>query len=96
MARAAHVGIRVDQRRDTAMRPGGEVTKSEYAADLSFGLSEQCLREDLEEELVRYMRAAGEAPTVRAIAAAIARVIAEDHIAMAELLAQAGRRLTSS
>ena len=45
------------------------------AADLSFGLSEQRLREDLEEEFLRYMRAAGEAPTVRAIAAAIARVI---------------------
>ena len=63
------------------------------AADLSFGLSEQRLREDLEEEFLRYMRAAGEAPTVRAIAAAIARVIEEDHIAMADQLAQAGIRL---
>jgi len=69
------------------------VTKSEDAADLSFGLSEQRLRESLEEELVRYMRVQGEAPTVRAIAAAIARVIEEDHLKMADQLAQAGIRI---
>jgi hypothetical protein len=78
------------------MRPAGEVTRSESLADLSFGLSEQRLREYLEEGLVRYMRAEGEAPTIRAIAAAIARVIEEDHIAMADQLAQAGIRLKSS
>ena len=77
------------------MRPGGEVTTNEYAADLSFGLSEQRLREGLEEELVRYMRAGGEAPTIRAIAAAIARTIEQDHVTMAEQLARAGIRLSS-
>ena len=77
------------------MSPGGMATTDEYAADLSFGLSEQRLREGLEEELVRYMRAGGEAPTIRAIAAAIARIIEQDHITMAEQLARAGIRLSS-
>jgi hypothetical protein len=76
------------------MRGGGDVTPNEYGANLSFGLSEQRLRESLEEELVRYMRAEGEAPTIRAIAAAIARVIEEDHLAMADQLALAGVRLS--
>ncbi len=67
-----------------------KATTNEYAADLSFGLSEQRLRDGLEEELVRYMRAEGQAPTIRAIAAAIARVIEEDHVTMAEQLARAG------
>ena len=77
------------------MSPGGVVTTDEYAADLSFGLSEQRLREGLEEELVRYMHAEGDAPTIRAIAAAIARIIEQDHITMAEQLARAGIRLSS-
>jgi hypothetical protein len=60
-----------------------------------FGLSEQRLREDLEEELIRSMRAEGNAPTIHAIAASIARVLEEDHLRMAEQLEAAGVRFGS-
>lgn len=66
----------------------------EEVPNLAFGLSEQRLRERLEEQLVRYMHAEGEAPTINAIAAAIARVIEADHLEMAEQLERAGVRLT--
>jgi hypothetical protein len=55
-----------------------------------FGLSEQELREALEEELVRAIRAEGEAPTIHAIAHSVARVLELDHLRMVEQLRQAG------
>jgi hypothetical protein len=55
-----------------------------------FGLSEQQLREGLQEELIRSMRSEGGAPTIHAIAASIARVIERDHLLMAEQLQAAG------
>jgi hypothetical protein len=58
-----------------------------------FGLSEQRLREGLEEELVRSMRAEGNAPTIHALAASIARVLEQDHLRMAEQLEAAGVEL---
>ncbi len=50
------------------------------------GLSEQEVREALEEELMRAMRAEGSVPTVHAIA----RVLALDHLRMADQFARAG------
>lgn len=70
------------------------MTTNEYVADLSFGLTEQRMREGLEEELLRYMHAEGGAPTIRAIAAAIARIMEEDHLKMAEQLTRAGVRMS--
>jgi hypothetical protein len=58
-----------------------------------FGLSEQRLRDHLEEELLRAMHAEGDAPTIHAIAASIARVLEEDHLRMAAQLEAAGIRL---
>ncbi len=58
-----------------------------------FGLSEQRLRDGLEEELIRAMRAEGNAPTIHAIAASIARVMELDHLRMAEQLEASGIRL---
>ena len=60
------------------------------------GLSEQELREGLEQELVTAMRAEGNAPTVHAIAHSIARILVADHLRMAEQLEQAGVRLGSA
>jgi hypothetical protein len=57
------------------------------------GLSEAELRHELEEELVRAMRAEGDAPTIHAIAHSIARVIDRDHQRVAEQLQLAGVRL---
>lgn len=57
------------------------------------GLSEQELRERLSEELVRAMQAEGNAPTVHALAHSVARVIADDHLLIAEQLGRAGVRL---
>jgi hypothetical protein len=54
------------------------------------GLTEQELREALEEELVRAMRSEGERPTIHAIAHSIARVIELDHLRITEQLEQAG------
>lgn len=62
----------------------------------SFGLSEQRLREGLEEQLMRSMQAEGNVPTVHAIAASIARILEEDHVRMAEQLEASGVRLTQS
>jgi hypothetical protein len=58
-----------------------------------FGLSEQELREALEEELVRAIRAEGEAPTIHAIAHSVARILEFDHLRMVEQLRKAGIRL---
>lgn len=55
-----------------------------------FGLSEQELREALEEELVRAIRAEGEAPTIHAIAHSVARILELDHLRMADQLRRAG------
>jgi len=57
------------------------------------GLSEQELRNGLEEELVLAMRAEGGVPTVHAIAHSIARMLERDHLRMAEQLERAGVRL---
>jgi hypothetical protein len=57
------------------------------------GLSEQELREALEEELERAMRVEGEKPTIHAIAHSIARIIELDHLRIEQQLAQAGIRL---
>ncbi len=67
---------------------------TEQIAFMSFGLSEQRLREGLEEELLRTMRAEGNVPTVHAIAAGIARSLEEDHLRMAEQLEASGVLLT--
>lgn len=57
---------------------------------LTFGLTEQELRERLEDELIRAMRSEGDAPTIHALAHSIARVLVEDRMRMAEQLAEAG------
>jgi hypothetical protein len=62
----------------------------EYGA---FGLPEHELRALLEEELVRSIRAEGEAPTIHALAHSIARILEQDHQRMAEQLERAGIRL---
>jgi len=54
------------------------------------GLNEQELRQGLEEELIRAMRAEGDVPTIHAIAHSIARVLGRDHLRVAEQLEQAG------
>jgi hypothetical protein len=61
---------------------------------MPFGLSEQRLREGLEEELLRAMRAEGSVPTIHAIAASIARILEKDHMRMVEQLEASGVRLT--
>jgi hypothetical protein len=60
------------------------------------GLSEQQLREALEEELARAMHAEGDAPTLHAIAHAVARAIELDDLRIAEQLEAAGVRLEGS
>jgi hypothetical protein len=55
-----------------------------------FGLSEQEMRDGLQEELVRAMRAEGDAPTIHAFAHSVARILEEDHLRMAEQLERAG------
>lgn len=60
---------------------------------VKLGLSEQELREGLEEELTGAMRAEGGVPTLHAIAHAVARVIEVDHLRIAEQLEAAGVRL---
>jgi hypothetical protein len=57
------------------------------------GLSEQELREELEQELIRAMRAEGNAPTVHAIAHAVARVMELNHLRIAQQLEVAGVQL---
>ncbi|MFQ5425918.1 MAG: hypothetical protein ACE5EV_02435 [Gaiellales bacterium] len=58
-----------------------------------FGLTEAEVRHRLEEQLVSSMRVEGDAPTVHAIAHALARIIEEDHLRMASQLEEAGVRL---
>ena len=55
-----------------------------------FGLGEAELRQRLEQELVHAMKTEGGAPTIHALAHAIARILAEDHRAMGAQLADAG------
>jgi hypothetical protein len=57
------------------------------------GLSEQEIRDGLEAELIRAMRAEGSAPTIHAIAHSVARIIEEDHLRIAEQLRSAGVRV---
>jgi hypothetical protein len=59
----------------------------------AWGLSEQELREGLEQELERAMRAEGNVPTLHAIAHSVARVVADDHLRMADQLEHAGVQL---
>jgi hypothetical protein len=68
-------------------------TQPEYGL---LGLSEQELREALEEELVRAIRAEGEVPTIHAIAHSVARVLELDHLRIAEQLRRAGIPLEAS
>ena len=68
---------------------GGAMT----TRSVTLGLSEQALREELEGQLLRAMRAEGNAPTIHAIAHSIARVIELDHLRMGEQLVAAGVQL---
>lgn len=63
------------------------------AGYLKLGLSEQELREIVEEELATAMRAEGGTPTPNAIAHAVARTIELDHLRIAEQLEAAGVQL---
>jgi hypothetical protein len=60
--------------------------------DGRIGLGEQELRESLEEELTRAMRTEGGELTTHAIAHSVARILAQDHLRIAEQLEQAGIR----
>lgn len=64
------------------------------ASKRTLGMSEQELRERLQQELLGAMHAEGDAPTVHAIAHSFARVIADDHLRIAEQLERAGVRLS--
>jgi hypothetical protein len=64
--------------------------RSELDGKIDFGLPEQSIRESLEQELVRAMRAEGGVPTIHAIAHSVARVLEEDHLRMSEQLRRAG------
>ena len=57
---------------------------------MNLGMSEQEIRDGLEEELIRAMRAEGGVPTLHAIAHSIARILEQDHLRMAEQLESAG------
>ena len=63
------------------------------ATTQTVGLTEQEYREELEQELVRAMRAEGGVPTIHAIAHAVARVAELDHLRLADQLSAAGVRL---
>jgi len=63
---------------------------STASSSTALGLSESEFRRELEAELRQAMRTEGEAPTIHAIAHSIARVVAQDHLRMAEQLAQVG------
>jgi hypothetical protein len=67
--------------------------KSDELVSMSFGLSEQKLRDGLDNAFLRSMRAEGGVPTIHAIAASVARVLEEDHLQIAEQLAAAGVQL---
>jgi hypothetical protein len=62
----------------------------------ALGLTEQELREGLQQELLRAMHVEGDAPTVHAIAHSVARVLVSDHLRIAEQLESAGVRLEGS
>lgn len=72
----------IEEAAETILDPPGH--------DTAFGLSEQRLRERLEEELLRAMHVEGDKPTVHSIAHSVARILEEDHLRMAEQLEQAG------
>lgn len=72
---------------------GGTIPAMATSYETVLGLSEQEIREGLEEELVRSMRAEGGVPTIHAIAHSIARILEQDHLRIAEQLEQAGVRL---
>jgi hypothetical protein len=58
-----------------------------------FGLTEEEIRDRLQEELLRAMHTEGDAPTVHAFAHSIARILEEDHLRMAEQLERVGVEL---
>lgn len=60
----------------------------------TLGLSEQRLREEIEEHLLRSMHVEGDRLTAHAIAHAVARAVQDDHLRMVEQLARAGVGLT--
>jgi hypothetical protein len=60
---------------------------------MKLGLSEQEIRERLQEELIRSMRAEGDVPTIHAFAHSVARILEEDHLRMADQLERVGVRL---
>jgi hypothetical protein len=60
---------------------------------LMIGLSEQELRERLEQELILAMRSEGGVPTIHAIAHSVARILEEDHLRVGEQLRRAGVEL---
>lgn len=62
---------------------------------MGFGLSEQELREALEQELITAARTEGGIPTPHAIAHSVARVIELDHLRIAEQLEATGVRLSA-
>jgi hypothetical protein len=61
-----------------------------------FGLSEQEVRDRLQEELLRAIRSEGDAPTIHALAHSVARILEEDHLRMAEQLERAGVHVDGS
>jgi hypothetical protein len=61
-----------------------------------FGLSEQEVRDRLQEELLRAIRSEGDAPTIHALAHSVARILEEDHLRMAEQLERAGVQVDGS
>jgi hypothetical protein len=73
----------------TRRREEGSVS-STASSSAALGLSESELRHQLEAELGHAMRTEGEAPTIHAIAHSIARVLAQDHLRIAEQLERAG------
>jgi hypothetical protein len=58
--------------------------------DPMFGLSEEEIRDRLQDELVRAMRAEGDVPTIHAFAHSVARILEEDHLRMADQLERVG------
>lgn len=62
---------------------------SQIDGSINFGLTEQRIRESLEQELVQAMRAEGGVPTIHAIAHSVARVLEDDHLRMADQLRRA-------
>lgn len=66
---------------------------SQIDESISFGLTGQRIRESLEQELVRAMRAEGRVPTIHAIAHSFARVVEYEHLRMVDQLRRAGVQL---